>query len=305
MAVQYHVSHSASTAGAASFAGGPFWCAEDNVEIALHACMVEPQNINTPALNFFTQQAANVLSIDSLANLKSAKVFIYSGTKDTVVIPGVAPKLAEYYKKYVPAASIKEVLNVSSEHAMPTNNGFGNPCGFKGTPYINQCGYDGAFEALSHLLDGPLTRGVPSDAKQQNLKPFDQTGFVVTGLPKAVGLGTKGYVYIPDACNQSTPSHCRLHVVFHGCEQGEYLLDDTYAWNAGYNAHAEVNGIVVLYPQAYSIPELNPKGCWDWWGFTGPDYACSLGIQVATVHKMVMALQRPPKSSLNKENTTS
>lgn len=180
---------------------------------------------------------------------------------------------------------------------MPTANGFGSPCGFLGTPYINQCGYDGAYESLSYLLGPPLIRAKPAQAKLQNLKPFDQSGFFVTGLPELEGMGVKGFVYIPTQCQQPG-AHCRLHVAFHGCEQGEYLIDNTFAWNAGYNAHAEANGIVILYPQAYQIPGLNPKGCWDWWGFTGPDYACSLGIQVAVVHKMVLALQRPPSTPI-------
>jgi hypothetical protein len=32
--------------------------------------------------------------------------------------------------------------------------------------------------------------------------------------------------------------------------------------------------MVLLYPQATTsglIP-YNPKGCWDWWGYTGADY---------------------------------
>jgi hypothetical protein len=91
MAVQYHISHSSTTVGVASFAGGPFWCANDDVEIALHACMVEPQNIDPSALGFFTRKAAEILSIDPLDNLKTAKVFIYSGKNDTVVVPGTPP----------------------------------------------------------------------------------------------------------------------------------------------------------------------------------------------------------------------
>jgi len=35
---------------------------------------------------------------------------------------------------------------------------------------------------------------------------------------------------------------------------------------------------------------VNPEGCWDWWGYTGADYATKLGIQIATVLNMVQAV---------------
>lgn len=39
-AVQLHVAFSESIAGVAVFAGGPFYCALGNVDVALSACMV-------------------------------------------------------------------------------------------------------------------------------------------------------------------------------------------------------------------------------------------------------------------------
>ena len=43
--------------------------------------------------------------------------------------------------------------------------------------------------------------------------------------------------------------------------------------------HAEANGLVILYPQARTTP-LNPKACWDWWGYTGKQYACQYGLSL-------------------------
>ena len=59
-----------------------------------------------------------------------------------------------------------------------------------------------------------------------------------------------------------------------------------YVRHAGYNEWAESNKIVVLYPQARATA-LNPKGCWDWWGYTGKDYASNIGLQLTAVHRMV------------------
>lgn len=42
------------------------------------------------------------------------------------------------------------------------------------------------------------------------------------------------------------------------------ILGDVFAAHAGYNGVAEVNNIIVLYPQIMVTP-LNPAGCWDWY----------------------------------------
>lgn len=48
-------------------------------------------------------------------------------------------------------------------------------------------------------------------------------------------------------------------------------VGDQYALQTGYNEVAELNQMVVLYPQTRIIPD-NPLGCWDWWGYTNENY---------------------------------
>ena len=43
---------------------------------------------------------------------------------------------------------------------------------------------------------------------------------------------------------------------------------------------------IILYPQAASNV-FNPEACWDWWGYTGPDYSCRIGSQFSVIGKMV------------------
>eukprot|EP00041_Stephanoeca_diplocostata_P019013 m.403279 g.403279 ORF g.403279 m.403279 type:complete len:338 (+) comp21191_c1_seq35:279-1292(+) len=257
MAVQFHFAFSSEITGCGVFAGGPYWCAQDDVEIALHACMVKPSNISPSELAVFTKNAEAVMSIDPLSNLHHDRVYIFSGKQDTVVVPGVADKLETFYSIFVDSAGIKSVRNVSSEHAMPTNN-YGNTCGYKGSPYINNCGYDGAFDALNHVLGGGLVRGT-KPAARENLRDFSQVQFFPVSPPKIVGMDANGYVYVPKQCDTGETT-CQLHVVFHGCEQGAYIINDTFAWNSGYNRHADANNLVILYPQAFPT-ELNPKVC--------------------------------------------
>ncbi len=41
-------------------------------------------------------------------------------------------------------------------------------------------------------------------------------------------------------------------------------LGNEFALHSEYNAIAEINNIIVLYPQIESDPIRNSFGCWDW-----------------------------------------
>jgi poly(3-hydroxybutyrate) depolymerase len=46
----------------------------------------------------------------------------------------------------------------------------------------------------------------------------------------------------------------------------------------------------VLYPQVmkrYSPFVFNPRGCWDWWGYTGTNYHTKAAPQMRSVMKMI------------------
>ena len=54
---------------------------------------------------------------------------------------------------------------------------------------------------------------------------------------------------------------------------------------------------MVLYPQTiawadslYFQYRQNPNGCWDWWGYSGDDYASKRGKQVRAVAEMINTL---------------
>ena len=110
-------------------------------------------------------------------------------------------------------------------------------------------------------------------------------------------MDTTGWVYVPAACAQGAA--CRLHIALHGCQQGQSYLPlktppggglyygTTFVRHAGYAAWADTNRIVVLFPQAVSIPGINPNGCWDWWGYTDANYANRNGVQISALRAMV------------------
>lgn len=207
MAVQMHFAFSKSIKGAAITAGGPFWCAQGNMGYALSNCMSSPASINLTTLNNKVNELAKAGSIDPVANLKDSVAYLYSGTLDDVVKPGVVQALQKQYATF--GVTTKTVYNVPSEHAYITTN-FGNKCSFKGTPYISNCSYDMASDSLTTLY-GELAPAVA--VVTSNLIEFDQNPYIATGY----SMGTKGYVYVPTACKNKTAT-CKLFVQFHGCQ---------------------------------------------------------------------------------------
>jgi hypothetical protein len=162
-------------------------------------------------------------------------------------------------------------------------------CDDYGPPFINRCGFDAAGEILAHLY-GPLAD--PGDpAAGGDLLPFQQRTFVPTTAAEP-GMAAVGWVYVPRDCRYQ---RCRLHVVFHGCQQdagtppaaggigADFLLD------AGYNRWAVSNRVVVLYPQVTET-RSNPRRCWDWWGYSGEAYLGRGAPQITAVRAMVARL---------------
>jgi poly(3-hydroxybutyrate) depolymerase len=101
-----------------------------------------------------------------------------------------------------------------------------------------------------------------------------------------LGLNDTGFAYVPAGC-AGPGEACRVHVVFHGCKQTVDDVQEQYVRNTGYNRWADSNNVVVLYPQARSEPQGNPNGCWDWWGYSGAEYATRAGPQIAAVRAML------------------
>ena len=105
-------------------------------------------------------------------------------------------------------------------------------------------------------------------------------------------MGDEGYVFVPAACEQGAP--CRLHIALHGCKQDAGTIGRLFIEQTGYNAWADANRIIVLYPQAKVSPfaPFNPSGCWDWWSYIDHDdgYVTKAGLQIAAIKAMLDAL---------------
>jgi len=313
MAVQFGVAHSSIVIGVGVIAGAPYGCADNAAATALGACMEGNEPIDVSRLVQRTRQRAADGRIDSLATLARQRVWLFSGGSDTVVRAPVYTALKDYYRNLLSAGHVELVSISQAQHAMPTP-GFGNPCGWKGEPYISACGTESPqhADAAGALLNWIYPSLVPPAVTPSGrLVEFDQSEFIPA--PQSHSMNDTAWMYVPEDCITSVG--CRVHVALHGCMQyprHEYFADNrfrkigsTFVEHAGYNRWADANRIVV-YPQTNARPlalwelwmpwryqRANPYGCWDWWGYDGNDYDTRAGSQIQAIRKMIDRLAEP------------
>lgn len=289
LAHQLGVAHSSTFSGVGVFAGGPYMCAG---HANYTACMYNA-SISSAALSTMQADINNWsgTAIDAKANIAAQKVFLFVGNSDFTVGPN--PMLAlqtQYQNNGVSTANLQFVRRDSTAHVFPTDfDATGNnACSSSASPYISNCGYDGAKAVLSQFYGTLNARNnAPAAA---NYIEFDQTAFTTNP-----GVAPTGWLYVPADC--AAGASCRLHVALHGCQQNVATIGDKFLKSTGYTRWADTNRIVVLFPQtrvdstsratAASGSLANPNGCWDWIGWYGSNFAQRAGTQVAAIKAMV------------------
>jgi poly(3-hydroxybutyrate) depolymerase len=308
MAAQFQVAHSSIVKGAGIVAGGPYFCARNSVITATtrcsctldawhKACAVSPTSADVAGLVAATERFARAGLIDDPANVARQRAFILAGGKDQTVPAPVVGQLRDYLVALgMPTGNLAATTLADAGHGLPTTS-FGGACAATAEPYFIDCDFDTAGKILGWIY-GPL-KPARSGARQGRFIRYDQTPYI----PKqstffaVSGLDSSGWLYVPDTCAQG--EKCGLHVALHGCRQGQSHLPlrpppdgglyygTTFVEHAGYDAWADTNHLVILYPQAVSVPFRNPNGCWDWWGYTDRHYANKQGVQIRALRAMV------------------
>ncbi|MFG2825550.1 hypothetical protein ACGFX4_39750 [Kitasatospora sp. NPDC048365] len=280
LATQLQVAYSGLFDGAGIIAAGPYYCGRGNVVDAA-VCLT---GHGVPDLE---RQAAAWSAgghIDPVANLAGKPVYVYHGRLDPVVTTAVADAGTDFYRDF--GADVRYHDTDWAGHSWPTPQGV-VACGLTAPPFLNNCGNDPQREMLTHWLGAvnPRNTGTPAGT----LTHFDQNRYTATGRAGDLSMDTTGLLYTPPACAAGQP--CKLVVALHGCLSGQYLLGDLFATRGNLDTYADTNHLVVLYPQAVaSVLPVNPQGCWDWFGYTGPEFAVKDAPQLRAVTAMVHAL---------------
>ena len=315
MANQLHVARSADIMGVGMVAGGLYGCAVASADdqgvtalasLATGACMSSPALLRP--VEHYAEQIRRFAAagwIDPVENLGRSRLYAFAGQSDHVVNPQTVRRGVEVYGLLGLLAAETTFRNEDlpvpgAGHAWVTQR-FGGACDANAAPYINDCQYDQAGQMLSTIY-GPLRPAVAQPGGR--IVEFDQAPFVPGGATAANGLLDTGVLYVPAACEDAQAAPCRLHVVLHGCLQSAEVLGDTFYRNIGVNEWADSNRIVVLYPQARSVGvrdfptprptdifNINPSGCWNWWGYAYDDrYLFKDGVQIAALWAMVQTV---------------
>jgi poly(3-hydroxybutyrate) depolymerase len=287
MAGQYHLAFAEHVSGVAMLAAGPVYCAQNSLGLALEHCFNKATSTpDLTAINQYisAQQAAGKLA--NISTLQDDKVWIFHGSKDATVHPKLAPLLQQQYLQWLKPDNIALIDSLPFGHTFPTTRTDLVACDQSEPPYLASCNYDAAGELLGFLLGNLAAKSTSSSGK---LITLNQHALAVAARDT---LAEQGFLYVPQSClNGET---CRLHVSFHGCKQNAAAVGDAFVSGTGLNQYADSNNIVVLYPQtrASSINPFNPNACWDWWGYTGADFANRQGPQMQAVHQLVQAVQQ-------------
>lgn len=282
MATQLHIAYSDIFSGAAVLSGGPYNCARNSLMMALKHCTTntdEPLLIESYASDIRTAAAAG--DIADPKNLADDRVWLFRGTGDSKVSGLVHWATADLYAEFVAADQIRRVDNIDADHVFPAE-GRGTDCHAVVPPFVGDCEYDGAGELLSFLYPG-LTE--PEAAQVGDVHSVELPGADDAELMETA------YLYVPGACEDGAQS-CALHLVLHGCAQSAEVVGKDFIEMSGYLPWAETNGIVLAFPQvskSVALP-MNPHGCWDWWGYTGDDYAWRTGAQQTVLVDWIRSL---------------
>ena len=289
MAAQLGVAYSnVFRTGFGVFAGGPYDCARNQ---SYTACMYNATPaISTPLSNMRSWSGG---PIDSTGNLASRRIYLWVGSSDTTVGPNVESQLRSELSNFDTSGNVSYVATSGAAHTFPTDftASGDNSCGTAVSPYISNCGYDGAGAALQWMYGTLNARN--NGTLGGTVVAFDQTAWVASGK----GMDTVGYLYVPAACAPGGSTVCRLHVALHGCLQSYSNIQMRFVNDTGYNRWADSNGIIVLYPQAKpdntahatwaSGSLANPNGCWDWIGWYGSNADQHGGVHIAAIVGMV------------------
>jgi poly(3-hydroxybutyrate) depolymerase len=288
MAAQAQLAYPEIFRGAALIAGGPYDCAQGDLATAVATCMQGKPAPNGAALAKAALLLAAKKKIGSLDKLAGAKVYILHGKRDPVIAESVSHATVDFYQALKAAVPTLTSLTVTWDGAHDFSHTFptvatGGDCNTVATPFIGKCGFDAAGAIFRALYGKPPRKAATVEGE---LRSFDQDSLRPSGLDAF--LASSGMIYVPRACSKGL--RCGVLIALHGCQQNLDSVGEAFVRGAGLNRWADVYGVAVLYPQIRSGVAANPKACWDWFGYSGANYATRNGVQLRWLVAAMRAL---------------
>ena len=175
-------------------------------------------------------------------------------------------------RDFVPRERIRYETQVPAAHGFPTKDS-GAACDCR----THRHGSSTAISTLrakccAYLYDDLREPAGRSQGELRRLRPGAATSRRANPFHRCTATGL---LFVPRDCagGQALPDPRRLSWL---SSRASAIIGRPLRATAGYNRWADDNRIVVLYPQAATESgrwPFNPRGCWDWWGYSGADYA--------------------------------
>jgi len=246
------------------------------------------------------------------ANLQAQRYYSYHGEKDDVIQLAMQSKLVEFYSRFGVSSANLVVEKGSGGHNFPTDRSDGIDCNKEVVPYVANCKNDLAGKILKHLTGSEhLIRSALNEANLYRISQVTalyvdsvaEYGYLYAS-PKCLENSKRCHLHIAlhgckmaDTYDEAFQHAFEQQVITTGhlsVSEDEPAFGSTvsikskvsrfgslrFALDGGYGQYAEGNDLMILFPQtqitAKNYPE-NPKGCWDWFGWTAVDSVSSEG----------------------------
>lgn len=288
---------------------------------ALTVCLNNPSLSRLPnrilgSMYFDIVDMAARGQIDPLENLTQQRVLIYQGQKDSVVNPAMAQQL-KHFRTYFNSSSIEVIEAAQAAHNFPSSNVNGIGCDEQRPPYVGNCQFSMSQKIVDYLM--------PSVTQQRkgHIRVFTLNQTTQFTPPS---IAPYGYLVANDWCLKS-PERCEMHVALHGCQMSDYFdpeIQKNFEQNVlikgvthtpdnskrakgmwlrqfielgGWKEAIQAKPIMIVFPQT-QISEINypfnPSGCWDWYGWTGPEYATKSGVETQWLFDFIKQVSKQP-----------
>lgn len=278
LAMHFHHAHSERVRGIGLFAPRPYDCARGVQERVVDKCSGggTPWPDSEQALSeAHYSQLEQQRVVQPGALLTSDIVWVSRGEKNQQISADLTHAVVEWYRQSIHAQYVTEVTYPAVANVWPTQS-YGEDCTSQSLA-LGNCDLDAAGDMLAALY------GFLEEASEQTqpISTIDQAAILGDSTqPINRYFAPTGYAYVPRECAEG--SACSLHIALHGCSQRA----QEFALHSGLNRWADSNRLIILYPQAAS-GSGNPDGCWDWWGFSGDEYATLDGQHIEGLLRLI------------------
>jgi hypothetical protein len=315
IAHQFHVAHPTNLIGVGIVAGGPYHCAQGAIITGMQTCtlfnahancswMVWPfrtwcqwyyyngpgeapagRPVSDAAMEMAQRSVEDTfqanLDIDDPHGIVGDRVIILHGTLDELLPVGVSDALDQYYAKLYERLSgmqpaegtLRYLKRLPVNHSMPTDNMIGlkvatdvrdlniqvGQCMAFGSPYINACRADDcAGSCCPTSASGDC--GDPANAQKARCRTCGRPP-----VNRFMAAEMDGHI----SSRMQATTNGRTRTTLSCCypQVAQRQLSDSV-----------------------SLQHSNPFGCWDQWGYTGPNYHTRGGRQIKAVWRMIQAL---------------